>query len=154
MLAKKDSKCYVCGPDNTVGLQVSFQPDGRNGSMAHYRARAEHGGWNGILHGGVTFALMDEALGWALYYQNRPSVTARAETKFHKPVPVGADVVVKAWVVRDRKWLIEARAEVRLEEADGTLLAETNATMYGIGSYGTESRDARSRQGEAEDGLA
>jgi len=36
--------------------------------MTRYIARAEHGGWDGILHGGVMFALMDEALGWAHYY--------------------------------------------------------------------------------------
>jgi uncharacterized protein (TIGR00369 family) len=146
MRATKDSKCYVCGPDNPRGLQVPFQPDGPYGSVAHYRARPEHGGWNGILHGGVTFALMDEALGWALYYQNHPAVTARAETKFHKPVPMGADVVVKAWVVRERRRLFEAHAEIRMEDAETTLLAEMNATMYGI-----ESADAKLRQEEQED---
>ncbi|SRR6266567_8515823 len=149
MLAKKDSKCYVCGPDNPLGLQVLFQLDGPYGSVTHYRARAEHGGWNGILHGGVTFALMDEALGWALYYQNQPAVTARAETKFHKPVPVGANVVVKAWVVRKRRRLFGAHAEIRMEDAVGTLLAETNATMYRI-----DAADAKSRQEEQENVFA
>jgi len=63
-LAKnKDSRCYVCGPDNPVGLQVPFRPHGEKGSQARYMARAEHAGWNGILHGGIIFTLMDEALG-------------------------------------------------------------------------------------------
>jgi len=149
MLATKDSKCYVCGPDNPLGLQVPFRPDGPYGSVARYHARPEHGGWNGILHGGVTFALMDEALGWALYYQNQPAVTARAETRFHKPVPVGADVVVKAWVVRKRKRLFEAHAEVRMEDPESTLLAETNATMYRV-----ESADTKSKQEEQQDVFA
>ncbi len=126
-----------------------FNPDGPYGSVAHYRARPEHVGWNGILHGGVTFALMDEALGWALYYQSQPAVTARAETKFHKPVPVGADVVVKAWVVRKRRRLFEAHAEVRTEGAESVLLAETNATMYRVGSA-----DTKSKQEEQEDVFA
>lgn len=149
MLAKKDSKCYVCWPDNPLGLQVRFQPDGTCGSVAHYRGRPEHGGWNGILHGSVTFALMDEALGWALYYQNEPAVTARAETKFHKPVPVGADVVVKAWVVRKRRRLYEAHAKIRMQNAESTLVAETNATMYRI-----ESVDEEEKREEQEDVLA
>jgi acyl-CoA thioesterase FadM len=63
-----------------------------------------------------------------------PAVTARAETKFHKPIPVGADVVVRAWVVRRRRRLFAAHAEVRMEGAESTLLAETIATMYRIGS--------------------
>ena len=149
MLAKKDSKCYVCGPDNPLGLQVPFQPDGDHGSVAHYVARPEHSGWSGILHGGVTFTLMDEALGWALYYRNLPAVTARVETKFHKPVPIGANVIVKAWIVREKRRLFEAHAEIRMEGAESTLLAEADATMYRIASA-----DASSRQEEQEDVLA
>jgi acyl-CoA hydrolase len=92
---------------------------------------------------------MDEALGWALYYQNQPAVTARAETRFHKPVPVGADVVVRAWVVRKRRRLFETHAEVRMEDPENTLLAETNATMYRV-----ESADTESKQEEQEDVFA
>jgi acyl-CoA thioesterase FadM len=80
---------------------------------------------------------------------NQPAVTARAETKFHKPVPVGADVIVKAWVVRNRWRIFEAHAEIRMEDAEGTLLAETNATMFRIGSA-----DAKSKQEEQEDVFA
>jgi acyl-coenzyme A thioesterase PaaI-like protein len=54
--------CYVCGPDILSGLQVSFMADGAQGSRALYTARPEHEGWPGLLHGGVTFSLMDEAL--------------------------------------------------------------------------------------------
>lgn len=57
-------------------------------------------------------------------------MTARAETKFHKPIPVGADVVVRASVVRRRRRLFEAHAEVRMEGTESTLLAETIATMF------------------------
>jgi acyl-coenzyme A thioesterase PaaI-like protein len=64
----KDTTCYVCGPDNPLGLQVPFEQEGDAGSYAFYTARKEHGGWNGILHGGVTFSLMDEAFGWCLFF--------------------------------------------------------------------------------------
>ena len=132
MRASKDSRCYVCGPDNPSGLQISFRRDGTQGSIARYIARAEHGGWNGILHGGVTFALMDEALGWALYYQDLPAVTARVETQFYKPVPIGANLTVRAWVVKQRRRLFDVHAEVRMEDAENTLLAESNATIYHV----------------------
>ena len=129
LVGNKDSRCYVCGPDNPLGLRVSFSPDGARGSQARYTARTEHGGWNGILHGGVTFALMDEALGWSLYYQNLPAVTARVETRFHKPIAVGARLIVKAWVVKQRGRLFKAHAEIRLDGSEATLLAQADATM-------------------------
>src|SRR6266700_6827802 len=59
LVGGKDSRCYVCGPNNPLGLRVPFARDGAQGSQARYTARPEHAGWNGILHGGVTFALMD-----------------------------------------------------------------------------------------------
>ena len=31
---------------------------------------------------------MDEAFGWALYYQQLPAMTARVETRFQKPIQV------------------------------------------------------------------
>jgi acyl-coenzyme A thioesterase PaaI-like protein len=128
----KDSTCFVCGPDNPLGLQVAFQQDGDAGSSAIYIARKEHGGWNGILHGGVTFSLMDEAFGWCLYFQDIPAVTARIETRFHKPIPIGTRLHIRAWVTRQRRKLFDARAEVRQDNASGTLLAEADAVLYGV----------------------
>jgi acyl-coenzyme A thioesterase PaaI-like protein len=91
---KKDLNCYICEPDNLSGLEISFWRDGVQGSITSYVARSEHGGWGGILHGSVTFALMDEALGWALYDQDVSAVTARVETKFHRLVLVGARATI------------------------------------------------------------
>jgi acyl-coenzyme A thioesterase PaaI-like protein len=39
----------------------------------------------GLLHGGVTFSLMDEALGWAVYFQGLYEVTARSR-RLHKDI--------------------------------------------------------------------
>jgi len=132
LIGKKDSRCYVCGPDNSQGLRVPFVPEGERGSTALYIARAEHGGWNGILHGGVTFSLMDEALGWALYYRGTPAATARVMTRFHKPVPISTALRVRAWVTRDRGRLVEAKAEVRLDGPGTVLFAEAEAVMSPI----------------------
>jgi acyl-CoA thioesterase FadM len=76
---------------------------------------------------------MDEALGWSLYYQSFPAVTARVETRFHKPISVGTKLIVKAWVVKRRRRLFEARAEIRIDGSEATLLAEADATMCLIG---------------------
>jgi acyl-coenzyme A thioesterase PaaI-like protein len=132
LTATKDRTCYVCGPDNPVGLHVPFEKDGEAGSTAVYLARKEHGGWNGILHGGVTFSLMDEAFGWCLYLQNIPAVTARVETRFHKPIPIGTRLHIRAWVVGKRRRLYDARAEVRVDNASGLLVAESDAVLCSV----------------------
>ncbi|WP_130417382.1 PaaI family thioesterase [Edaphobacter modestus] len=131
VLGAKDSYCYVCGPDNKFGLRVPFEQDGAESSCARYVARPEHGGWNGVLHGGVTFSLMDEALGWALFFQQKPAVTAKIRTRFTKPVPIGAALLIRAWVIRERSRIVEAKAEVRSDDGE-MLFAEAEATMFRI----------------------
>ena len=126
----KNPCCYVCGPDNPSGLQVPFERDGDNGSSAVYVARQEHCGWSAILHGGVIFSLMDEAFGWCLFFQGIHAVTARAGTRFHKPVGTGTRLYVRAWVVRQRRRLYDAKAEVRIGDAAGLLVAESDAVLY------------------------
>ena len=79
---------------------------------------------------------MDEALGWSLYYQRFLVVTARVETRFHKPISVGTELIVKEWMVKRRRRLSAARAEIRIDGSEATLLAEADATMCLIGPEG------------------
>ena len=133
-LQRDTSACYVCGPNNNVGLHVPFapavMPGGERGARGEYIAQAEHCGWPGVLHGGITFALMDEALAYALYFHNHFGVTARAETRFRQPLAPGSKLIIRAWIVSQRRRLVDARAEVRLNSDDGELAAEVHATMY------------------------
>jgi acyl-coenzyme A thioesterase PaaI-like protein len=129
-LNDKDGNCYVCGPENPLGLHVSFAPHGEDGSRAVYTVRPEHTGWRGILHGGLTFTLMDEGLGWALYYQGLRGVTAKTEVRFRAPVSVGTPLIITAFVVNRARRLVRARAEVRRDDESQELLAELDATMY------------------------
>lgn len=129
-LGDDTSQCYVCGHANDSGLKVRFVKDGEFGSRAHYTARLEHDGWPGVLHGGITFTLMDEALGWALFFQGLRGVTARVETKFKLPIRTGSPVVIRAWTTNRRRELVSARAEVRSDDNRSDLLAELSATMY------------------------
>ncbi|MSO21642.1 MAG: PaaI family thioesterase [Acidobacteria bacterium] len=129
-LSRNTQHCYVCGPQNQAGLHVLFTRDGERGARGEYVAQPEHCGWPGMLHGGITFALMDEALAYALYFQGMFGVTAKAETRFREPIPAGAKVIIRAWVVAQRRRLVTAHAEIHLDDVTKTVLAETEATMF------------------------
>ncbi len=124
------SECFVCGRDNPHGLGIPFAPEGDNGSAARYTARAEHAGWPGVLHGGVTFSLMDESLGWALFHQGLRGVTARTKTNVKRPLMTGTPLYIKGWIVDRKRNISTARAEVRTDDEQCELLAETDATMF------------------------
>lgn len=123
------TNCYVCGQANQRGLQIKFVRDGEQGSCALYTARVEHDGWPGLLHGGITFALMDEAVAWAAFFQGLRAVTARVEASFKHPIPTGTPLVVRGWTANRKRQLITARADLRIAE-NSDLMAELEATMF------------------------
>ncbi len=129
-LDSRTSACYVCGPDNPAGLHVAFHAHGADGARANYSVRPEHCGWPDILHGGITFALMDEALAWACSFQGLYGVTARVESRFRQPLHVGANLIIQGWTTGRRGRLVTARAEIHLDSDNGPVVAEADATMY------------------------
>jgi uncharacterized protein (TIGR00369 family) len=100
----------------------------RDRAIARYTAEQRHQGYDGLLHGGVVTALLDEAMGWAIFHQGIWGVTARISVTFRNPVPTGVELVVEGQVVRDRGRLIETRGTLA-RAADGTVLAEAEATF-------------------------
>jgi len=129
-LKEKDANCFVCGDENLLGLKIKFFPNGTNGSIANYTVRQEHIGWPGILHGGVLFTLMDEAVGWCLYFNNLRGVTAKAETRFRLPAFVGDELIVTGLIIERTRKLARMRAEVRKANNTTNKIAELEATMY------------------------
>lgn len=119
--------CFGCGGENPIGLRLDFSlRDG--GVEADFTAGELHQGWSGIVHGGILFSLMDEAMGYAFFLRGINGVTARAETFFRRPAPIGRPLRVRASVARENRRLIETRASISLD--DGTVLAEGKALMY------------------------
>jgi len=129
-LSEKDVTCYVCGSENDVGLHVPFVAHGQSGSLARYTVQPQHTGWKGLLHGGLAFTLMDEALGWALYYQGLRGLTAKAEARFRAPMPVGTPLLITAFIVERARRIVRANAQVRRDGGAGEVLAELKATLY------------------------
>jgi acyl-coenzyme A thioesterase PaaI-like protein len=131
VLKEKNTKiCFVCGEENPFGLHVTFARDHQDGSRATYEVRPEHVGWPDLLHGGVLFTLMDEAVAWALYYNGMRGVTAKAETRYRNPVAVGTQLLITGSITDRSRRLVRARAEAKREDGDQEIVAELNATMY------------------------
>src|SRR5256884_5732443 len=119
--------CFACGQLNPGGLRLDFEVS-RGRAEARYTARQRHQGYDGLLHGGVVTALLDEAMGWAIFHQGIWGVTAKINVSFRLPVPVGEEIRVVVEVTRDRARLIETHGTVS-PGPDGDVLAEAEATV-------------------------
>jgi acyl-coenzyme A thioesterase PaaI-like protein len=129
--------CFGCGKKNPRGLKLEFTWDGRN-SRAEFTPQKYHQGWKGQVHGGILTTVMDEAMGYAAYYEHIPCVSGIIEVRLRQPAHIGEPLIVTASVTRRARRL--ANTEARLTRQDGTLIAEAKATQL-IGSSFTDKRE-------------
>ena len=135
--------CYVCGTENPSGLRLPFRKDESGGSRAEYVARPEHAGWPGIIHGGLLFTLMDEAVAWASIYAGRHAVTGKAEARFRAPGRVGQRLIVLGWITTASRRALKAHAEIREDHDNGPVICELDALMAvaDVGAMAAEAAD-------------
>ncbi|MEY4384895.1 MAG: hypothetical protein RLY20_178 [Verrucomicrobiota bacterium] len=106
--------CFVCGDTNTIGLRQRFETDGRI-VRARFTPRAEHVGFQGVVHGGILATLMDEIMVWACAVGAKKfGFCAEMTVRFQRPAAPGQELIVEAELVENRRGRVfEAKAEVR-----------------------------------------
>ena len=127
-LVKGDGRCFVCGPENPSGLQVSFvvDPEARS-ATARTRLSADYQGWAGIVHGGVIASLLDEVCMYACRTLGDQMVTAELTVRYRSPLPVETEVELDARVVGTQKRLVLAEGRIT---AAGRVVAEADAKVF------------------------
>jgi len=113
--------CFVCGPDNPIGLKLRFRPAGE-GIRAEFTPTDLHVGYAGLVHGGILAALIDDALANIWFLRGQEAVTAKIEVRFRREAHPGERLVVTAQETGRKAGMMTARAEVA--RGDGDLVAE------------------------------
>ena len=116
-----DGRCFACGPENESGLRLRFERSGEDGVRARTVLRPEFQGWQGIAHGGVALALLDEAMAHAAGAAGHRGVTASMNARFRKPVPLGVPIEIAGRVKWMRRNVLELQASVT-DESGATLV--------------------------------
>ena len=123
-----DGYCFGCGPQNPIGLGLTFHWDGEVYTSV-WTPQREHQGWANRVHGGLLALVLDEALSRAaLEKHGLPWVTAELTTRLHAPAAIGEALRVTAQVVTVRPRLIVCAGEVR-DDASSQLIASGTAKM-------------------------
>jgi uncharacterized protein (TIGR00369 family) len=119
--------CFVCGIENPIGLKLFFYETEDDRVVARFTPREEHQGYPGVLHGGITSAVLDEVIGRVCIAEGRWMVTAKMELRYRRPIPLGEPLTIVGEVVEDRGRRLVARGELRLP--DGRVGAEATGTF-------------------------
>jgi uncharacterized protein (TIGR00369 family) len=76
-------------------------------------------GLPGHVHGGASAAVLDEAMGSAVWRAGFKALAANLRVDYRRPLPIGQPVSVEARLVNREGQPIRAQGEIRL--ADGTV---------------------------------
>ena len=135
---RDNQKCYVCGTKNPAGLAVEFEIDKAERSISATFVPSDiHQGFEGIVHGGILSALLDEAMAKLAFNLGIPAVTAEMTVKFKAPSAPGEELFISGRITQETKKLIQAEARIQrgpvvIAEAVGKLLRiSTEYTVQG-----------------------
>jgi acyl-coenzyme A thioesterase PaaI-like protein len=119
--------CFGCGELHPTGLHlVAYVGEGAN-ITAKFTVTENHQGAPGLAHGGLLSLAFDEALGKLMWLLRAPAVTARLETDFLKPVPMGSTIHITAKITGQVNRKVYSSAEGRLNTPDGPLAVRAAA---------------------------
>jgi acyl-coenzyme A thioesterase PaaI-like protein len=117
------TRCFACGPDNPIGLQIRFTMDDKGVCNGSFTANENHVGYQNTVHGGIIYAALDDVMANVLYLQNRKAHTARCEIRYRQALEVGQTINLRGWIDSERRRLIVLKGEARLAEG-GTVIAD------------------------------
>lgn len=103
-------------------LETTYYRRPRDGALvavAKFGERAE--GAPGLVHGGMTLTVLDEAMGAACWVAGMPSLTVKLSTDFRLSIPLKTRLLVETRLLNQRHRLVFASAT--LKDESGTLYA-------------------------------
>jgi acyl-coenzyme A thioesterase PaaI-like protein len=108
--------CVVCSGANPMGLAQEFatQPDGSVAST--FAGSSVFEGYSGLLHGGVTAALLDGAMTNCLFAHGIEALTAELHVRYRQPVSATARIIVRGWLMKSHGRLHLLGAELRQDD--------------------------------------
>jgi acyl-coenzyme A thioesterase PaaI-like protein len=119
--------CFGCGDLHPTGLHLVAHAGLGVDLTAEFTVTENHQGAPGLAHGGLLSLAFDEALGKLMWLIRSPAVTARLETDFVKPVPMGSTLHITAEITGQVSRKVYTCAEGRLDSSDGPLAVRASA---------------------------
>ena len=121
------SRCFVCGPDNPIGLHLRFRLE-EDACMSEFTPGENHQGYPGVIHGGMIYAVLDDVMANWLYLRGARAYTARCEIRYLDPVREG-DTLLLVGKPKSRKRNLVQMEGTATRAADGKVVATATGTF-------------------------
>ena len=121
------SKCFVCGPENNIGLKLKFRLDG-DICRCEFTPKVEHCGYDDVTHGGIIFSVLDDVMANWIYLKGIRAYTAKCDIRYKDNLKIGTKVNVEGQCIKRRNRLILMEGKM-VREDTGDTIAETQASF-------------------------
>jgi len=122
--------CFICGRKNPVGLKMDFYNTGPGEVMAEYTVPKRYQGYPGVVHGGITAAMLDETAGRSVIADGNSDqffMTMKLDIKYRQPVPVETPLKIVGQLTSRKERRATAHGEIRLP--DDSVAAEAEVLL-------------------------
>lgn len=126
-LEHQANRCFVCGPGNPIGLKVRFRLDD-DVCRAEFTPQPIHSGYDGVTHGGIVFALLDDVMANWIWLKGERCFTARADIRYRTPLSIGTPVTLESRLLRRKGRLVMMSGFVRRADS-GEIVAEATGSF-------------------------
>ena len=116
--------CFVCGKSNPKSIGITWQLATGNHIFASFEFSDLQQGPPGFVHGGASAAVMDEAMGLAVFHSGYRVVTANLSIDYRKPIPLGKTVKIQAVMSGKSERRILALGEILLPDGSVAVSAK------------------------------
>ncbi len=138
--------CVVCSSGNLLGLQLQPRLCDDGSVEAAFPCPPSFQGYTGILHGGVTAALLDGIMTHCLFAHDVSAVTAQLTIRYRHPIRISMTVIARAWQTRSHPPLHIVAAE--LSQAGQIMATATAKFLERANSFDASERSAALGQEE------
>ena len=108
--------CYVCGSSNPRGMGISWYSDEDNNIHSDFILDLAHQGPPGNAHGGASAAILDEAMGAAVWRSGFNVAVVNLEINYKQPLPLHQPLKLEARFSEQKDRKIYATGEIRLPD--------------------------------------
>lgn len=120
--------CWICGEKNPDGLQLKFDLNKTAKTLqTSFIPTETYQGYDGIVHGGILSALLDEAMAKLTFELGYNAVTAMLNVRFKSLAKVKEKLTIRGKITQANRRLVLAKATIHKE--DGTLIAEGDSKL-------------------------
>jgi uncharacterized protein (TIGR00369 family) len=128
------SHCFVCGPENPIGLQLQFRLED-DVCRAEFTPAAHHCGYDGVTHGGIIFSALDDVMANWIVLQGKQAFTAKVDLRYKDTLPTGTAVRLEGTCSKVRGRLHQMHA-VMIRCDNDQIVAECDASFMAAATPG------------------